>query len=118
MNKPPGLNFLSGMVEADDLGSVRTAPLLRLLRPATLALWLIITAAQVVAFISSGATQGMIVVAAFCVAGAAVAAASTMATTVALSALAAPIAALTISQAHFGEAATCSATTFSTDSAQ
>src|SRR5690349_19602390 len=58
MQKPPGLNALIfAPSEQNELGSVETPAILRLLRPATLILWLLIFCVQVQTVISSG-SQG------------------------------------------------------------
>ncbi len=62
MNKPPGLNFLFASTEGDEMGSVATAPLARLMRPMTFALWCVITAAQAIAMITTGEGVNLVVV--------------------------------------------------------
>ncbi len=62
MIKPPGLNFLFATTDGDEMGSVATAPLARLMRPITFALWCVITAAQGIAMITTGEGVNLIVV--------------------------------------------------------
>ena len=55
MNRRPGLNaFLIGGADTAALGSVNAPPLLKAMRPATFALWLILTGAETVAIIGTG----------------------------------------------------------------
>ena len=54
MNKPPSLSFLFPGADADELGSVNTMPIVRALRPAVFALWFVVTAAQVIALVTTG----------------------------------------------------------------
>jgi GGDEF domain-containing protein len=50
---PPAFNFLTSTAE-NALGSVETAPILRVLRPATFALWFCLTTAQAVSIVATG----------------------------------------------------------------
>lgn len=55
MNRPPGLNgFLFPVAENAILGSVETPPLLRVMRPATFALWFILFTVQAIAVVGVG----------------------------------------------------------------
>ncbi|MFN0147117.1 MAG: GGDEF domain-containing protein [Dehalococcoidia bacterium] len=54
MNKPPTLSFLFPGAESDELGSVNTMPVMRVLRPAVFALWFIVTAAEAIALVTTG----------------------------------------------------------------
>ncbi|MCC6381636.1 MAG: hypothetical protein IT304_03960, partial [Dehalococcoidia bacterium] len=59
MNKPPALNaFLFPSAESGLLGSVQSAPLIRVLRPASFALLFIIFCAQVVSMATTGDLAG------------------------------------------------------------
>lgn len=65
MNKPPGLNalfFTSN--EQTALGSVETSPILRLLRPATFILWLLIFCIEAQTIVATGTGANLIVIAA------------------------------------------------------
>jgi len=61
VNMPPALNFLSGVGDGDELGSVQAAPLIRALRPATFALWFVIISVQVVALVATGERSNLLV---------------------------------------------------------
>jgi len=64
MNKPPVLNaFLFPSAEQSELGSVESSLLLRMMRPATFALWLIIFCVEVQTIVSTGSQVNYIVVA-------------------------------------------------------
>ncbi len=54
MQKPPGFSFIFDTGEPGTLGSVETAPLLRIMRPATFALWFIVFCVQAVSLASTG----------------------------------------------------------------
>ena len=57
MNKPPSLNALFSLsAESDDFGSVETAPLLRFIRPAVLAIWVLVLCVEVQTVISTGSS--------------------------------------------------------------
>lgn len=63
MNKPPMLNaFLFQSAEQNELGSVESPLLLRLLRPLTFALWLIIFCVEVQTVVSTGGTGNFLVI--------------------------------------------------------
>ncbi len=64
MNKPPVLNaFLFPSTEQTELGSVESSLLLRLMRPVSLALWLVIFAFEAQTVISTGGRGNLIVLA-------------------------------------------------------
>ena len=55
MNRPPTLNaFLVGGVESNALGSVTASPYVRAMRPATFALWVILTIAETASILIHG----------------------------------------------------------------
>jgi len=54
VQKPPGFSFIFDTGEPGTLGSVETAPLLRIMRPATFALWFIVFCVQAVSLVSTG----------------------------------------------------------------
>ncbi|HEX6030375.1 MAG TPA: GGDEF domain-containing protein [Tepidiformaceae bacterium] len=55
MNKPPGLNaFLFPSSEPGTMGTVETPPILKILRPASLAMWLIIFCAEAMTVVTAG----------------------------------------------------------------
>ena len=55
MNRPPTLNaFLVGGVETNALGSVTASPYIRAMRPATFALWVILTVAEAASILLNG----------------------------------------------------------------
>lgn len=62
MNKPPALNVFLFPSGDSAMGSVETPPLLRLIRPATFALWIIIFCGQAVT-IASGETGNFLITA-------------------------------------------------------
>lgn len=62
MNKPPGLNALFGAPADGPLGSVETPPVLRLIRPATFLIWLVIFCVQLQTVISTGTGANLMVV--------------------------------------------------------
>lgn len=65
MNKPPGLNALFFTTsEQTALGSVETSPIVRLLRPATFVLWLLIFCVEAQTIIATGTGANLIVIAA------------------------------------------------------
>lgn len=56
MNKPPALNALfSNSDEQREFGSVETLPILRLIRPAALAVWVLVFVVQAQALVTTGA---------------------------------------------------------------
>lgn len=59
MNMPQGINAILFPSETKDLESVAPPPILRVLRPATFALWFIIFAATVQTIIATGETSGL-----------------------------------------------------------
>lgn len=64
MNKPPVLNaFLFPSTEQTELGSVESSLLLRLMRPVSLALWLVIFAFEAQTIISNGGRGNLLVLA-------------------------------------------------------
>lgn len=62
MNKPPGLNALFGAPAEGPLGSVETPPILRLIRPATFVIWLVIFCVELQTVVSTGASANFLVV--------------------------------------------------------
>ena len=64
MNKPPVLNaFLFPSAEQNELGSVESSLLLRLMRPVSLGLWLVIFAVEVQTVITTGNRGNLLVIA-------------------------------------------------------
>lgn len=62
MNMPQGINaFLFASNEAGDMESVESTPILRLLRPATLALWIVIFAASAQSLVTAGTLENWLV---------------------------------------------------------
>ncbi len=63
MNKPPGLNaFLFPATEPNAMGSVEAPAAMRLLRPVTLALWVIIFCVEAVNIVTAGGSAHWLVV--------------------------------------------------------
>lgn len=60
MNKPPALNLLLGTSNDQALGSVETPPLLRLIRPATFVVWLVIFCVELQTVISTGESTNLL----------------------------------------------------------
>lgn len=54
MNRPPALNFLFATSDTEEMGSVATASFVKVLRPATFALWCVLTAGQAIALVTTG----------------------------------------------------------------
>lgn len=63
MNKPPALNLLLGTSTDQGLGSVETPPLLRLVRPATFVVWLLIFCVELQTVISTGKSTNLLALA-------------------------------------------------------
>lgn len=64
MNMPQGMNpFLFGSNDSREMDSVESAPLLRILRPATFALWFVIFAASAQVIVTTGEQQALIILA-------------------------------------------------------
>ena len=64
MNKPPVLNaFLFPSAEQTELGSVESSSLMKLMRPVSLGLWLIIFAFEVQTVITTGGSGNMLILA-------------------------------------------------------
>ena len=64
MNMPHGINaFLFPTTEQKEMGTVETPVALRVLRPATMALWLIIFAAQVQTILATGSGVNWVIIA-------------------------------------------------------
>ena len=63
MNKPPGLNALlfATTTESSELGSVETPPILRLIRPATFVIWLLVFCIEAQTVISTGNNANFLV---------------------------------------------------------
>src|SRR5487761_2387498 len=62
MNKPPGLNALLFMpAESSALGSVETPLVVRLLRPATFLVWIVVFCVEAQTIISTGAGANWLV---------------------------------------------------------
>ncbi len=60
MNKPQSLNiFLHPNADTKELGSVQATALMRVLRPASFALWFIVFVGQLIALVSTGTTEAM-----------------------------------------------------------
>ena len=62
MNKPPALNLLLGTSSDGALGSVETPPLLRLVRPATFVVWLLIFCVELQTVISTGKPTNLLAI--------------------------------------------------------
>ena len=60
MNKPPALNLLLGGTNDGELGSVETPPLLRLIRPTTFVVWLVIFCVELVTVVSTGKSTNLL----------------------------------------------------------
>ncbi|MDZ7728179.1 MAG: hypothetical protein U5Q44_08260 [Dehalococcoidia bacterium] len=63
MNKPQSLNLFLFNPESRALGSVQTSPIIRVLRPASFALWFMVFVAQLIALVGTGNTDGILLVA-------------------------------------------------------
>jgi GGDEF domain-containing protein len=60
MNKPPALNLLLGASNDRALGSVETPPVMRLIRPATFVIWLVIFCVELQTVISTGKSTNLL----------------------------------------------------------
>ena len=57
MNKPPGMSLLFGSSNDKALGSVEAPPILRLIRPATFVIWLVIFCVEMQTVVATLATE-------------------------------------------------------------
>lgn len=63
MNKPPGMSLLFGSTNDKALGSVEAPPILRLIRPATFVIWLVIFCVELQTVVSRGTGTNLLAMA-------------------------------------------------------